>query len=353
MTSSRPTRRRGLVACVLIVLSCHAQNASDAVAPKPTGSGASVVAPKASGSSADPSTSPGPKADEINLTALVTEMREAIVKNDRERFARALIYPVKVNTDSRCRVLIPDPQAFLRHFEEIATPRVQRAIREAKADHEPATHRRMLGNGEVWLQRDDQRVVFNSGTWEVTSEPCDNWQVEPTPKWLNGTWVFAAVANADANANRLTLHRWQNASLRIDLEAGSASIVTTTGRARKCRPLRFGRAKNQPFSNRLDPSWHGYTAEEGRFFDLECDIKGAHGHVERIYVDSEISLIGNADDAEFVLFRPAGSVTLSAPAAKGLPCSSGANRCRPGLRCELIRAYDAAANHVTTRLSCE
>jgi hypothetical protein len=335
---------RALVAGSLLTIACHERGSSESGAAPSASVGepgvpaARVVAPPL----------PSVRA-EIDLKAEVTALRDALLKKDRAGFARAMAYPVRINTNSRCWVLLRDSPAFLKHFDEIVSPTVERAIRTAKPD---GSYRQGLAGGAVWLQQDDPPVIFNSEVWDIPGEPCDNWQVEPTPRWLHGNWVFAAVAGAEPTSDHASPSRWQNASLRIDLDAGTATLALRPGHARKCRPLVFGRTKNYA-ALKLEPAAYGYTEEDGQFLNLECDVHGTHGSVERIYVRNEGSLIANADIASFVALRPSALVTPGLPATQGRACSSSAPRCEPPLVCRMSTSFVAAPQRNTVQFVCE
>jgi hypothetical protein len=273
-------------------------------------------------------------APHVDLRRIIAELRDALATNDRERFAVALQYPVRVNTDSRCRVVLPDARAFLPLFDQIVTPQVRRVIADAATSGPPESFRQGLGVGEVWLRLDEPRTVFNVDAWGLVGAPCADWELQPMPPWITKEWVFAAVASAQSSLAPPPLQAWQRASLRFDGRTGEARFRVE--HEERCRPLRFGRLEDD-FPSRLDPSFYGYTGERAAFLDLECGTRPGHEHgrVERVDVRSESSLIVQGNDGFFVLLRPASEIAAGAPAPRGAACGPSAVRCRPGLVCSL------------------
>jgi len=329
----RPERMMQTLALgALLSISCRSPRSNSASLPPKT---SAPNATTSQSSAIDAVKAPdAAEFDETAFLRIAAEMRESLITDDRARFAHALIYPVTVNTDSGCRVLIANPSQFATHLDQIVTPKVRRAIFDALGASTFGGPDLGFGNGDVWLVKSEPRTVFNSGIWEVPGEPCDNWDLEPAPAWLSNTWVFAAVAPSQSSTSGFAPSRWEAASLRIDLKAGNVELALTAKDAMRCRPLWFGHEKNQPLTRRLGPSFYGYTRNDGPFFDVECSVEGTHGRVQRLHIKDETSLVAVGDDGFFVFLRPADSVRDALPGSKGESCGTGAPRCRRGLLCQ-------------------
>jgi hypothetical protein len=253
-------------------------------------------------------------------------LRAALAANDRERFANALFYPVRVNTESRCSTSLTNPKAFLRHFDAILTPKIRRALEQPGGPEESGFS---LGNGEIWFLNDHAPLstAFNLDVWEIEGVRCEGWQLSPVPRWLNGTWRVSSVAEVGGTSEKDPPTQWNDGSVRVDLARGQVELALSRQEIAHCKPLRFGVELTE--ARMPDAARHGFESDlrMSDFFDLECSARGKR-YWQRIDVlgRSLLSLWGN--DAFLVFVKP--EATIGRPSkivAAGQPCGMRSMRC--------------------------
>jgi hypothetical protein len=262
-------------------------------------------------------------------------LRAALAAHDRERFANALFYPVRVNTESRCTTSLTSPKDFLRHFDAILTPKIRRVLEQP--DGGPGESGFALGNGEIWFVNDEtpMSTAFNLDVWEIKGLSCEHWQLSPIPAWLNGTWSVSSVAEVGGTSEKDPPTQWNDGSVRIDLTHSKIEIALSRPETEHCKPLRFGVELKDPKVRGPDAARYGFESalRKNYFFDLECSAGGKR-YWQRIDVlgRSLLSLWGN--DAFLVFVKP--EATLGRPSkivAAGQPCGIRSVRCEGGSVC--------------------
>jgi hypothetical protein len=256
-------------------------------------------------------------------------LRAALAANDRERFARELFYPVRVNTASWCTFSLASYEEFLRYFDDIVTPRVRRAV---AADPSLWTTGKgaMLGNGEVWFTHYNPIVTaFNSDTWEVKGASCEGWQLEAIPAWLNGTWRVSSVAEVQGTVDQKPPTQWNKGSVRIDIEHDTTEIALSARRSTRCKPFRFGFELEAPQARELDAASNGFESEIGKdyFLDLLCTGPKSK-RIERLDVlgRSLLEILGNDGFLVFLKPEERSEVPLQR-VADGEPCGNQRVEC--------------------------
>jgi hypothetical protein len=287
--------------------------------------------------SAAPSASASPPEDDgwvpKGTEARVTELQQALRSGDALRFARGLRYPVRVFTTSWCEVVFKDAPQLARHFEQVVTPKVRAAILDAASPYAANYEGVMLGRGEVWLVHDNDSISAES--WDIAGVPCANWQLEPIPAWLSGSFAYSSLAEDQGTIDPDPPSRWFAATLTIDLPHEVTHGGLEHPRYWECRPLRFGYDLKPPEKRSLGAFENGFGSSLGHlyFFDLECPMAEGRMGVERFEVIDRSLLVNQANDGFLVfLARVQPDRAVRHEAAAEQPCG-GAEQCRPGLVC--------------------
>jgi hypothetical protein len=285
-------------------------------------SGARVTAPE------DPKTAIFYRNRQRAMMGQVQRLRDALAGGDRESFARALPYPVTVNTDSRCTAIVLEPQAFVVAFDSIVTPNVRRAIVGAA---EPLRDNGLevgLEGGAIWFLSVDEdrvgKVIFNSDTWRLPG-PCAGEPEGPVPAWLSGHWWVASVALLQGGQLRpQSPTTWINRQLSIDV----ASRTAQTSLNSRVGPCRLGRYafrgdRSDSVVRELGAHRAGIPSEipAEPFLDLECGDRDRF--IQRVDVLSRDLLAVVGDDKYLLLLRRAPDAKRDTkPAARGDRCGN-------------------------------
>jgi len=210
-------------------------------------------------------------------------------------------------------------------------------IRDAILDyHEPEWSNSgslMFKNGAVWITDGSPWTVFNTDAWAIPGVPCDNWRLEPESSWLEGTWTFASVAEAGGTLD-VDPTQWALGTITIPAFPADVELALNPRYHRRCRRVRFGAEIRPPGGRAVSLAMMGFGGElDGHFFDVECNVKGPHGYIERIYVESQTQIAIQGDEGFFVFLKPTSSASLGRTVELGGACGSGAAQCKPGLVC--------------------
>jgi hypothetical protein len=332
---------------VLLTMGCRKSPVQEHPHAQVSATGAAAVAPSASrwrdaGMGVNPPPAPstrepaqdadGPPDHELHeaMAKRVQDLAAALAANDRDRFTRGLFYPVRVNTSSWCTVSVTTPGDFLRHFDEIVTEDIRRALRRPDLVWGPRGA--AIGEGQVYFADADWKpsITFNSDGWEVKGIQCEGWKVTETPSWLGGVWRVSSAAVVPGEMNQDAPAQWDGGSLRIDLEHRTVDIALNDDR-RRCKPLRFGFQLNEPELRGLDAASNGFESALGKpyFFDLDCsNEKKVWRRFQRIDVLGRELIALPSGQGFFVVLKPerlVGSPTKTA--AAGEPCGARSVRC--------------------------
>jgi hypothetical protein len=262
-------------------------------------------------------------------------MREALRTKDELQFERALISPVTVYTASWCTAIFASATSFSSHFAEVVTPTIRAAILDPHEQQWSSSRGLMFKDGEVWLGSAPPITVFNTDAWAVLGVPCDNWRLEPAPPWLEGAWTFASIAELGGTLSDEPPTQWDLGTITIPPVPADVELALSARDHRHCRRVRFGSLINPPEGRAPSLGMSGFGTElEGQhFFDVECNIKGPHGNIERIYVQSQTQIAIQADAGFFVFLKPGLSSPKGETGELGSACGSGGAECKPGLVC--------------------
>lgn len=335
----------------LLSFACHGDRAQARPPVPDSGQPAAKVASKSthdagSVGSSPPSYPPSEPATGSELPSRLVELRgtlekrvralaAALASNDRERFARGLFYPVRVNTRSWCSASFANPNDFVRHFDGIMAANIRRALRQPLV--QMGGRGAMLGNGDVWFTDPNFEPItaFNSDVWELKGVPCDGWQLEALPSWLGGTWRVASVAEVQGTLDPNPPTQWDDGWVRVDLEHATVDVALRKNNADRCKPLRFGHQLEEPELRGVDAASNGFKSALGKpyFLDLECSNRGK-AYCRRIDVLERALLALPGNDGFFVFLKPE---QLEAPrpekVAVGQPCGTPSARCVQGSVC--------------------
>jgi hypothetical protein len=279
----------------------------------------------------------------------VKELQAALRADDRLRFAEGLRYPVRVNTMSWCEITFRDAAELAPHFEHVVTPKVRAAILDATQPYAANYEGVMLGRGELWLAHGHDSI--NSESWNIPGMPCANWQLEPIPDWLNGTFAYSSLAEDQGTIDRDAPSRWFGATLTVDLKRQATHGGLEHPQPWECRPLRFGYDLKPPEKRSLGAYANGFGGDLAHpyFFDLLCPNSNGQMRIERFEVMSRSLLANQANDG-FLIFlaRVSPGRPITHHGATDQDCG-GAEQCRTGFVC--VAQQETAPTRSTCRPS--
>lgn len=115
-------------------------------------------------------------------------MQRALYRDDHAAFAASLIYPVYVNTGSRCSARIASESTFLAHYDEIVTPRVRLGVLAPLMPLGFYHDAWSVAGDTVWFPAGVRGFVFNTPVWSVPLMPCWLEQHAEVPADLRPSW---------------------------------------------------------------------------------------------------------------------------------------------------------------------
>jgi hypothetical protein len=233
-------------------------------------------------------------------------MQQALRQHDRAAFARSLVYPVGVNTNSGCSAEISDTAQFVAHYAEIVTPWLARAILATK----PAPR---FGHGAVFVAGDNvdniwwpdtasRGFVFNATKlWSLSGLPCYDERPAELPPEFSRSWSVAFVCfplPPEAGVPSIVARARH---LELDLGRRAATLSMPNGVARDCRIDRISESK---LDGRLPMSIQHCgqpSPEQALSIYLDCRSQGAPWGVQ-LYLSGQ-ALVSIGDDNHVVVFH--------------------------------------------------
>jgi hypothetical protein len=307
-----------LIAICLVACGRGRKERTLAVQVKPA---ASVAEPaKAAASAAEPA-----RSGEKEIAALAVRLRIALKREGS--IARALPYPVRVNTNSGCKAIFLDSATFERHAVEILDPGMKLAIATSAPDFSFGRQSLMLGRGKVWLQSggmiSDEEVVLNTSSWRISNTLCEGEIPRTLPPKLGGVWTV--VSSCQISGPVVVAPKLDQ--ITIDVNAAEVSLGYSRAKSQKCRIDRFADMDGEktPISEDHCPT---SPFDYGAAIMLRCDEQTPR----RIHVGNSQLTMYSMDDLQVVELR---SAAEERTALSGLrqECDSARNGCQKGLVC--------------------
>jgi hypothetical protein len=268
----------------------------------------------------------------------MSKLQKAFLANDKEGFAALLTYPLIVNTTSRCTALIPDPAAFVAHFDEITGGPLAAALRSKTPDIFTNGYGTSFGNGRIWFdaygKTKPEILSINADIFRIGKFPCAGEPDEPVPEWFHGTWYVTSVAYLQGGQMvPRSPTTWIGKSIDIDLQSRTASLNISGENQKNCAIDRFA----SRISGQVKELTAAYArlihGKRTRFLDLICH-KADKQYIERLEVinPTAIALVGD-DKYLLVLRQDTNNAEADATKGKRIGCGTKQDICPKGQTC--------------------
>jgi hypothetical protein len=237
----------------------------------------------------------------------VARLRAAFHASHSKAFADLLVYPVRVNTASRCTAVIPNAEVFIGRFDEIVRGRVAAALKASDIDYSSTWQGVSFGKGSVWIDPYEENrprvLAFNSDAWKIDGLPCDGELETPVPLWLTGLWQATSVAILQSG--QLVPRpptTWIDKTVNIDVTGRTAILSLKGGKLVHCAIERFASRRSDGPMER-SAAYAGLMNDDStQFLDLKC-LEAERYYVERVEVINRKALAFVGGDKDLLILR--------------------------------------------------